>query len=173
MLGQPFWPLTSLVTPPPPCDPTVWVENRKRWLKARHSASVLCPHASKIFFCIFFGRLVCWPLLCWCRSFCIFERCLDPNPESWSSKQARYKLNHPSPSKILVFVQWWRWALRRSDPAGCWARRRRYSAPGRGRGRSWRPWGTPPSPSSRRRPAAPTRPSRTSKQTVGVSFGLV
>ncbi len=95
----------------------------------------------------------------------------------WSrgGKQARYQLSHPSPSKILVFVQWWRWALRRSGPAGCWARRRRYSGPGRGRGRSWRPWGTPPSPSSRRRPAAPTRPSRTSKQTVwGVLwFGLV
>jgi hypothetical protein len=30
---------------------------------------------------------VCWPLLCLCRPFCIFERCLDSNPESCCSKQ--------------------------------------------------------------------------------------
>jgi hypothetical protein len=33
---------------------------------------------------------VCWSLLCLCRPFCIFERCLDSNPESCRSKQARY-----------------------------------------------------------------------------------
>ncbi len=32
-----------------------------------------------------------------CRSFSIFERCLDSNPESCRSKQARYQLSHPSP----------------------------------------------------------------------------
>jgi hypothetical protein len=32
-------------------------------------------------FCIFILRArVCWPLLCLCRPFCIFERCLDSNP---------------------------------------------------------------------------------------------
>ncbi len=41
---------------------------------------------------------VCWPLLCLCRPFCIFERCLDSNPESCRSKQAPlsrfiYRLN--------------------------------------------------------------------------------
>jgi hypothetical protein len=29
--------------------------------------------------------------------FYIFERCLDSNPESCHSKQARYQLSHPSP----------------------------------------------------------------------------
>jgi len=32
---------------------------------------------------------VCWTLLCLCRPFCIFERCLDSNPESCRSKQTR------------------------------------------------------------------------------------
>jgi hypothetical protein len=32
-------------------------------------------------------------------SFCIFEKCLDSNPESCYSKQARYQLSHPSPKK--------------------------------------------------------------------------
>jgi hypothetical protein len=51
------------------------------------------------FFCLFFWRArKCWPLLCLCRPFCIYERWLDPNPESFRSKQARYQLSHPSPS---------------------------------------------------------------------------
>jgi hypothetical protein len=33
---------------------------------------------------------VCWPLLCLCRPFCIFKTCLDSNPESCRSKQARF-----------------------------------------------------------------------------------
>ncbi len=28
--------------------------------------------------------------------FCIFEKCLDSNPGSFRSKQARYQLSHPS-----------------------------------------------------------------------------
>jgi hypothetical protein len=43
-----------------------------------------------IFFGVGVGVLVCWPLLCLCRPFCIIERCLDSNPESCCSKQARY-----------------------------------------------------------------------------------
>ncbi len=43
-------------------------------------------------------HLVYWPLLCLCRPFCIFERCLDSNPESCRSKQARYQLSHPTPT---------------------------------------------------------------------------
>ncbi len=39
---------------------------------------------------------MCWPLLCLCRAFCIFERCLDSNPETCRSKQRRYQLRHPS-----------------------------------------------------------------------------
>jgi hypothetical protein len=34
----------------------------------------------------FWQARVCWPLLCLCRPFCIFERCLDSNPESRRSK---------------------------------------------------------------------------------------
>ncbi len=51
-------------------------------------------------FCIFFWRArVCWPLLCLCRPFWIFERCPDSNPESCRSKQARYQPSHLSPPK--------------------------------------------------------------------------
>ena len=48
-----------------------------------------------------------WPLLYLCRPLCIFfERCLDLNPESCRSKQARYQLSQPSsplsnPSTLL------------------------------------------------------------------------
>ncbi len=42
------------------------------------------PSPIFVSFCIFFGRTrVCWPQLCLCRPFCIFERCLDSNPESY------------------------------------------------------------------------------------------
>ncbi len=46
------------------------------------------------FFLYFFGglRTVCWPLHCLCRPFCIFQRCLDSNPECCRSKKARYQL---------------------------------------------------------------------------------
>jgi hypothetical protein len=40
----------------------------------------------------FFGG----PLLCLCRPFCNFWRCLDSNPKSCRSKQ-RYQLSNPSP----------------------------------------------------------------------------
>ena len=39
---------------------------------------------------------VCWPLLCLCRPFCIFDLCLDSNPDSCHNKQASYQLSHPS-----------------------------------------------------------------------------
>ncbi len=42
---------------------------------------------------IFFGRLECVGHAC--RPFCIFERCLDSNPESCHRKQARYQISHP------------------------------------------------------------------------------
>jgi hypothetical protein len=44
----------------------------------------------------FLSARVCWPLLCLCRPFCIFERYVDKNPESYRSKQARYQHRHPS-----------------------------------------------------------------------------
>jgi hypothetical protein len=50
------------------------------------------PHYSSWKF--FWRATVCWPLLCLCRPFCIFERCLDSNPESCRSN---YQLSHPSP----------------------------------------------------------------------------
>jgi hypothetical protein len=36
-------------------------------------------------------------IFCLCRPFCIFDRCLESNPESCCSKQARYQLSHQSP----------------------------------------------------------------------------
>ncbi len=65
------------------------------------SAMLQPPVYWRFFVCtgIFSGRArVCWPLVCLCRPFCIFERCLgSSNPESCRSKQARYQLSHPSP----------------------------------------------------------------------------
>jgi hypothetical protein len=52
---------------------------------------------SPSFFVYFFGGLECaGHCFCLCRPFCIFERCLDSNPECCRSKQARYQLTHPS-----------------------------------------------------------------------------
>jgi hypothetical protein len=45
---------------------------------------------------------VCCPLLWLCRPFRYFERCLDSNPESCRSKQARYQFSHPSPIGYVV-----------------------------------------------------------------------
>jgi len=50
-----------------------------------------------IFYIFFWRARVCWPFLCLCRLFCNFGRCLDLNPESCRSKQARYQLSLPSP----------------------------------------------------------------------------
>ncbi len=47
---------------------------------------------------------VCWPLLCLCRPFFFFERCLDSNPGSCRSKQVRYQLGHPSHSLATHFL---------------------------------------------------------------------
>ncbi len=44
---------------------------------------------------LFGGDGVCLPLLSNCRPFCNFERCLDSNPKSCCSKQARYQLSRP------------------------------------------------------------------------------
>jgi hypothetical protein len=41
------------------------------------------------YFFFFLRTRVCWPLLCLCRPFCIFERCLNSNPESCRSKHRR------------------------------------------------------------------------------------
>jgi len=59
------------------------------------------------YFILFFWRLrVCWPLLCLCRPFCIFERCLDSNPERCHIKQASYQCTnlaiHLLATKIIV-----------------------------------------------------------------------
>jgi len=42
-----------------------------------------------------------------CRPFCIFERCMNSNPERLRGKQTRYQLNHPSPfyySVCIVYI---------------------------------------------------------------------
>ncbi len=38
---------------------------------------------------------MCCPLLCLCCPLCIFEICLDSNPESCRSNQGRNQLGHP------------------------------------------------------------------------------
>ena len=40
---------------------------------------------------IFWRTRVCWPFLCLCRTFCIFdfERCLESNTKNWRSKGKR------------------------------------------------------------------------------------
>ncbi len=64
---------------------------RHRWKKFKNFTKW------EMLFCIFFwrARVLANPGLC--RPFCIFERCLDSNPESCCSNQARYQLSHPSP----------------------------------------------------------------------------
>ncbi len=57
-----------------------------------------------IFFSYFWRARVCWPLLCLCCPFCIFERCLDSNPESCRSKQALPTYSHSSPSNLATHL---------------------------------------------------------------------
>ncbi len=89
---------------------------------ARCSTPCSAPLAITIFF--FWRSRVCWPLLCLCRSLCIFERCLVSKPESCRSKQVRCQLSHLSPvvthlpyspislshppSKFIVIQQFWK-----------------------------------------------------------------
>jgi hypothetical protein len=56
---------------------------------------------------------VCWPLLCICCPFCIFERCLDSNSESCRSKQKRY---HLAVLRIHDILGWIRIRIRGSMP---------------------------------------------------------
>ena len=57
------------------------------------------------FLYIFWRARVCRPLLCLCRPFMIFERCLDSNPEYCRSKLARYRLSHPSLLLSMVILR--------------------------------------------------------------------
>ncbi len=82
------------------------------WAKKERKRNVFTYFCCNRFFCtvydvifVFFWRArVCWPwpLLCFCRPFCIFERFLDSNQESCRSKQARHPLSHSSPCKLPV-----------------------------------------------------------------------
>jgi hypothetical protein len=57
---------------------------------------------------------VCWPLLCFfVAQFCIFGRCLDSNPESCHSKQARYQLRH-----VVSVVSYYLPYIMQNDVAG-------------------------------------------------------
>ncbi len=69
----------------PKCWKRADQENVMYYLRKRHVFDFLYT---------FWWARVCLPLLCLCRPFCIFERCLD---SSCRSKQARYQLSHPSP----------------------------------------------------------------------------
>ncbi len=64
------------------------------WIALVHAIFFIFFYATLSVFFTFFGRdRVCWPLLCLCCSFCIFERCLVSNPDSCHSKQAHYYSN--------------------------------------------------------------------------------
>jgi hypothetical protein len=69
-------------------------------IKKNHLNFCYLFSSRKVFFVyrIFLAGQIECVLLCLCRPFCIFERCLDWNPESCRSKQARCQLSHPSPS---------------------------------------------------------------------------
>ncbi len=57
----------------------------------------------KFLFCIFFGGLQCvGNSFAYVAHFVFFERCLDSNPESCRSKQARYQLNKTSSGMVFV-----------------------------------------------------------------------
>ncbi len=79
-----------------------------------------------MFFICFLGwAVVCCALLCLCRPFCIFERCLDSNPERCRSKKARYQLSHPSPFEFFVDhnmdFSFSGWQCSRTWPMPAWA----------------------------------------------------
>jgi hypothetical protein len=65
--------------------------------KTQPSSSTVTRKSRDFFFVdIFWRARVCRPLLRLCRPFMIFEGCLDSNPECCRSKQAHYRLSHPS-----------------------------------------------------------------------------
>jgi hypothetical protein len=50
-------------------------------------------------FCVsslYLSTRVCWPILCLCCPFMVFEGCLDSNPERRRSKQVCFQLTQPS-----------------------------------------------------------------------------
>ncbi len=56
-----------------------------------------------LFLYIFWWARVCWPLLCLCRPFCIFDGCLDSNPESaLASRRATNLATHLPVTWILA-----------------------------------------------------------------------
>jgi hypothetical protein len=65
----------------------------------------------------FLRARVCWPLLCFGRPFCIFDRCLDSKPESCRNKQARYQLSHLSHSNLATHLPFYLLTLYLSDIA--------------------------------------------------------
>ncbi len=49
------------------------------------------------------GYRVCWPLFFLCCPFCIFERCLDSNPESWQARYQLFSFLHYTVKKVSEF----------------------------------------------------------------------
>ncbi len=82
-LSRHFYILYSL---PPPLDGSYMFQKERSYL---HFFAFLF-----LYNFLWWVRL-CWPLLCLCPPFYIFERCLDSNPESCPRNQARYQLSHP------------------------------------------------------------------------------
>ncbi len=69
------------------------------------------------FLYIFLGARVCWPLLCICRPFMIYEGCLNSNSECCRSKRARNQTSHPSMKKKSIF---WKNLLTTNQHLGLW-----------------------------------------------------
>jgi hypothetical protein len=61
---------------------------QSRSLFSSHICAAQCPFSPNFFVYIYWRARVCWPLLCLCRPFCFFERCLYSHPESRLSKEA-------------------------------------------------------------------------------------
>jgi hypothetical protein len=72
-----------------------------------------CKRGETRSFVNFLRVTVCWPLLCLCRQFCIFERCLDSIRAAVASRCATnlathlHKLSHPV--LIWIFGTWKFW----------------------------------------------------------------
>jgi hypothetical protein len=58
---------------------------------------------------------VCWPLLCSRRTFCIFERYLNSNPESWVSSRYAINLNLATPFTNFDFETGLHWPKKKTE----------------------------------------------------------
>ncbi len=93
------------------CMPTLKYKKNFVFTGTKGGKCKIISHFFPTFLCVYFWRArVCWPLLCKCRPFMIFEGCLNSNSECCRSKRARYQLSHhPARWKIdmdIVHKNW-------------------------------------------------------------------